>query len=255
MTGSALEHRRILITRAEPGALLDLLIAAGAEVVHLPLIAMLPPIDDGAALRAALVGLGAGDWLVVTSPEGARRVVADGREVLERPDAQRVQIAAVGRATAAVVEAVTKKEADLVPEIQTATALVEKMQQLGPRLRIVVAHGDLADPELIEALEAMGHDVTPVVAYRTVSVAPTAEQLQAASAADALVLASGSAARSWVQHCLGITPPVVCAIGPSTAAVAAEVGLEVTHQAAVSSVEGILSCLHQAFDPGHPTMG
>jgi uroporphyrinogen-III synthase len=254
MAGSALEHRRILVTRAEPGALADLLMAAGAEVIHLPLIAMIDPIDGGAALRSALAELGPGDWVVVTSPEGARRVVVAGLKALGRSDAKRIRIAAVGRATAAVVEAITNRAVDIVPEVHNAMALVEEMQQLSPGSRIVVAHGDLADSRLVSDLEAMGQNVTAVVAYRTVEVAPSPEQLQAAAMADALVLASGSAARSWVQHCHGITPPVVCTIGSSTTAVAAELGLVVTHQAEVASIEGILACLHQAFDPGHSTM-
>jgi uroporphyrinogen-III synthase len=255
MTGSTLAHRRILVTRAEPGALADLLIAAGAEVIHLPLIEMIDPLDGGAALREMLAGMNPGEWLIVTSPEGARRVISVGEDVLRRADPGRIRIAAVGRATAAVVEAVTGREVDLVPEVQNAAALVKQMQQLSAPSRIVVAHGDLADPQLIADLGAMGHDVTAAVAYRTVDVVPTAAQLNAALAADALVLASGSAARSWVRHCHTITPPVVCAIGPSTAAVAAEVGLVITHQAEVSSIEGILACLHQAFQRGHPTMG
>jgi uroporphyrinogen-III synthase len=255
MKGSALAHRRILVTRPDPGALGEALVAAGAEVIHLPLIAMIDPADDGAALRVAIANMSQEAWLVVTSPEGARRVVAGGSEVLQRPDPDRIRIAAVGRATAAVLEEATKRPVDLVPDVQIGTALVGAMAQLSPGSEILVAHGDLADPDLVTALENLGHVVTSVVAYRTVEVSVTPEQLSAAGEADAIVLASGSAARSWARQCGEITPPVVCAIGPSTAAVAAEVGLGVTHMAEVSSVEGIMACLHQAFDPGHPTMG
>lgn len=48
--------------------------AAGAEPVSAPVIAVADPPDDGAALRSALAGLRPGDWLVVTSPNGATRV-------------------------------------------------------------------------------------------------------------------------------------------------------------------------------------
>ena len=48
--------------------------AAGAEPVSAPVIAVADPPDGGAALRSALAGLRAGDWLVVTSPNGAARV-------------------------------------------------------------------------------------------------------------------------------------------------------------------------------------
>ena len=59
--------------------------AAGAEPVSAPVIAVADPPDGGAALRSALAGLRAGDWLVVTSPNGAARVseaLADVGETL-----------------------------------------------------------------------------------------------------------------------------------------------------------------------------
>jgi uroporphyrinogen-III synthase len=259
MAGSPLKNRRILITRADPGALRDLLHAAGAEMVHIPLISMNDPEDGGQALRAALGDLAPGDWLVVTSPEGARRVVKQVSEMgPTSPMGSKLgelKIAAVGRATAAVVEEAIGSSVDLIPDIQLASELAIKMGAEPAGQRVLVAHGDLAHPHLVDALRAYGHDVIAVVAYRTVLVPPTAQQIAAASSADALVLASGSAARSWALHCKEITPAVICSMGPSTTLVAHEVGLVPTHQAEVSSVEGIMACLNQAFDADHPTMG
>lgn len=255
MARSPLADRRIVITRPDLGPLGDMLLAVGAEVIHMPLIEMIDPQDSGAALNQALADCAPGDWLVVTSPEGARRVVAVGEQTLGRKGSDRIRIAAVGRATAAVVEAVSAEPVDLVPQIQRASELAEAFKGCAPGQRMLVAHGDLADSSLVSALRAQGHQVTAVVAYRTVGRSPSDHQRRAANAADAVVLASGSAARSWAKHCADIHPPVVCAIGPSTATVAAEVGLIVTHQAAASSVEGIMVCLNQAFDPAHPTMG
>ncbi len=255
MADSPLRSRRILITRADPGAFTDLLHAVGAEMVHIPLISMKDPEDGGQAVRAALGDLDRGDWLVVTSPEGARRVVEMGSASSLGLGLRDIKIAAVGRATAAVVEEATGSAVDMIPDVQLASELALKMGAEPPGQRILVAHGDLADPSLVIALRAQGHHVAAVVAYRTVLVAPDAEQLEAARSADALVLASGSAARSWAQHCKGITPAVICSMGPSTTLVAREVGLVPTHEAKVSSVEGIMDCLNQAFDAGHSTMG
>ena len=68
-----LAGRRIALTRPEPGALGDRLTTLGAQVVHVPLIAIDDPADGGAALRRALARLRSFDWLVVTSANGARR--------------------------------------------------------------------------------------------------------------------------------------------------------------------------------------
>jgi uroporphyrinogen-III synthase len=243
------------VTRPEPGVLAELLIAADAHVVHMPLIEMIDPEDSGAALRSALADLQPEDWLVVTSPEGARRVVVAADSIWLSGAYPPFKVAAVGRATAAVVQVATRRPVDLIPAVQLGSAVVSEMAQLPQLQRVLVAHGDLADPSLVAGLGSHGHQVTAVVAYRTVARAPSVEALQEAREADAVVLASGSAARSWAQYCAQIHPPVVCVIGPSTAAVARECGLNVTHHAEESSVEGILACLNQAFDPGHPTMG
>lgn len=255
MPRSPLADRRIVITRPDLGALGDMLLASGAEVIHMPLIEMIEPQDGGVSLNRVLADCVPGDWLVVTSPEGARRVMAAREQIFSHEGSDRIRIAAVGRATAAVVEAVTAGPVDLVPEIHMASELAAAFEEFARGQRILVAHGDLADSSLVTALQAQGHQVTSVVAYQTVSRKPSDKQRDAARDADAVVLASGSAARSWAEYCGEIRPPVVCAIGPSTAAVAHEVGLLVTHLAPTSTVEGIMVCLNQAFDPAHPTMG
>ena len=47
-----LHGRRVVTTRDEPGELDRLLAEAGADVVHVPLIEIAEPEDDGAELRA-----------------------------------------------------------------------------------------------------------------------------------------------------------------------------------------------------------
>jgi uroporphyrinogen-III synthase len=58
--------------------------------------------------------------------------------------------------------------------------------------------------------------------------------------ADVLLLASGSAARSWAEAIGTATPPLVVAIGPSTADAARAVGLAVSAVASDHSVEGLV---------------
>ena len=118
-----LRGRRVVVTRAaaESGPLADRLAALGAEVDVVALIASEPPADGGAALRAAAADLVAGhyEWLVVSSPTGARRVaeVLDGR-------APEVRVCAVGPGTAGILES-AGLAVDLVPGRHVGEGLAE----------------------------------------------------------------------------------------------------------------------------------
>ena len=89
-----------MVTRPEGQAstLADALRAAGAEPLVLPVIEIEDPADGGAALAEASRTSSGYDWLVVTSANGARRVLAG------LPDARAlggVSVAAIGPGTAA----------------------------------------------------------------------------------------------------------------------------------------------------------
>jgi uroporphyrinogen-III synthase len=86
-------------------------------------------------------------------------------------------------------------------------------------------------------LRAGGHEVTVVTAYSTVLVEP---HMAAVDGADVLVLASGSAAESWVTALGATRPPIVVAIGSSTAKRARELGLKVDGVAADHSLVGMV---------------
>ena len=241
---SPLAGRRILVTREHPGELGALLAARGAEAVHVPLIRIATASDGGTSLRRELDALEHYDWLVVTSVPGAERV---GRAA----QGGRVRLAAVGTATARVLADLAGRPVDLVPPIQRATSLAETLiEAAGPDpRRVLVAQGDLADDTLVGLLAAAGHQVTAVEAYRTVLRRPDPDEV---ADADALALASGSAARAWVEA-LGVGgPPVVVAIGPTTEGVARELGLKVTSVAADHSLEGLVTELEQQLGDRTP---
>jgi uroporphyrinogen-III synthase len=220
-----------------------MLAARGAEVVHVPLVRIADASDGGASLRRELDALDGYDWLVVTSVPGAERVG-------DAAQGGRVRLAAVGSATARVLAELAGRPVDLVPPIQRASALAQSLIEVAghePR-RVLVAQGDLADDTLVRALAAAGHHVTAVEAYRTLLLRPTPAQV---ADADALALASGSAARAWVEAVGVGAPPVVVAIGPTTADVARELGLKVTGVAADHSLEGLVTELERHL--GDPT--
>ena len=74
--------RRVVVTRtrAQASALSRALREAGADPIEVPVIAISDPADGGAALQSAVRSLGSYDWVVVTSPNGAERVLGALRE-------------------------------------------------------------------------------------------------------------------------------------------------------------------------------
>jgi uroporphyrinogen-III synthase len=213
-----------------------MLAAAGADVVHVPLIA----IESVDGLAADLRRLDEFDWLVVTSQHGAERV---GAAAASCPG---VRLAAVGSSTSAALEARAGRVVDVVPDRQTGAELVEALA--GERRgRVMVAQADRADDTVVDGLRAAGFDVEAVTAYRTVLREPTWRERTAALGADAVGFASGSAAAAWVSTIGTTAPPVVAAIGPTTAAAAARLGLQITHTAADHDVDGLVAAISTAL--------
>ena len=216
----------------------------GADVVHVPLIETADPADGGVALAAALGNLSDHDWLVVTSAVGAERV---GNAAKQHPG---VALAAVGTATARVLADRAGRPIDVVPDRQIAVELAEALnvRLRGAHVSILLAQADRAPETLADLLRAAGHDVTVVTAYSTHLRVPDPMLL---NDIDALVLASGSAATSWVAALGTEAPPIVVVIGPTTAKVARELGLKVTAVAADYSLAGLVEAVERQFIP-HP---
>jgi uroporphyrinogen-III synthase len=232
----SLAGRRIVTTRDERGRFEELLERAGAEPVHVPLIAVV----DAPELVGALATLDRYDWLVVTSRHGAARAGAAARAHA------RLRLAAVGTRTAAVLAELAGREVDVVPERQTAADLVAAMPPSAAD-RVLVAQADRAAATLVDGLRASGFVVDAVVAYRTELRRPTAAERAAVLGADAVAFASGSAAQAWADAFGSDLPPIAVAIGPSTASVARERGLQITHVAADHSLDGLVEAVAGAL--------
>ena len=79
------------------------------------MIEIADPADGGAALRSAVAALASYDWIVVTSPNGAERLLAALRDAgLDARAFGTARVAAIGPATAAGLAA-GGVSADLVP--------------------------------------------------------------------------------------------------------------------------------------------
>ena len=115
-----LAGRRVVVTRAteQAGDLVERLQILGAEPIEVPLIAVVDASDGGAALRAALDP--PPDWIVVTSANGAARVL----DAMPDPNRASSRFAVVGPMTASVLER-AGVQPDLIPTRFVAESLVE----------------------------------------------------------------------------------------------------------------------------------
>lgn len=234
---NSLEGRSVVITRsiAQNESLRRLLEARGARVVEVPLIAVVEPDDEGRERDEVLQRFEDFDWIVVTSPNGADRVAPFLSAAHAAGDAKRFPLlAAVGEATARSVGTPVALRAEPARSDVLAQQFPEGSGS------VLVVQGNLADNQLSDDIEAKGWTVTRVVAYRTVHLRPTKEMMLPALSADVLLLASGSAATAWFDAFGASTPPYVVAMGPSTAKVAVNLGLEVSAIASEQTLDSLI---------------
>ncbi len=192
---------RALVTRpaGQAGPLLAALAARGIDTAHVPAIAI-EPVPSGGPLDEAVLALRNGDLVVVTSVNAATSIL----DALARKGVTpgSLRWAAIGATTAAVVREGLGDEIGFTdvftPSAADGATLAAELP-LEPSARVLVPHGDLADPGFMAALGDRGAEVTEAVAYHTVEAPPTSRNLLAATLddgpVDALVLTSGSTAR------------------------------------------------------------
>ena len=248
--------RRVVVsrTRDQASQLAVALREAGAEPLEVPVIEVVDPEDGGAHLSAVAGDLGRFDWVVVTSPNGARRlldaVAADGGDARRFAGAR---VAAIGPGTAAVLSTAGIVP-DVVPAKYVAEALLEAIPWPGPDGgRVLLARAAVARDVLPDGLRERGWDVEVVDAYRTVAATISDEQRAAVAGADAVTFTSSSTVERFVEL-LGrdAVPPVVACIGPVTAATARELGLTVDVEADVHTVHGLVDALAH-WASAHPS--
>ena len=241
---SSLAGLRVLVTASEPGRLCELLAAVGAFPIAVPTIAIRPA--DPAPLDAALGR--EWDWIVVTSANGARAVLA--RDAA-RGGPSAARWAAVGPRTAAALRA-GGIEPTVVPPEATGAAIAGAMGPVEGR-RVLLARARVAAADLPAALERAGAIVEEVAAYETeigpeASRAPLAEALRVGI--DAVVFTSGSTVRG-LQRLAGdpasaVGGAIVVAIGPTTAAAARAAGLD-PREAGGRTPAAIVAALERAL--------
>lgn len=220
----------VVVTRAEEsdGPLSTELKSLGLPVLVWAAVRVLPA--DTARLDEALSRAESFDWIVFTSRHGVAAVTSR----LSAPP-RGVRMAAVGRATAAVLKQ-HGWPVDLVPAEPSAASLVAAFAEFGSArgLRVLYPASSRALPTLAAGLTQLGAEVTTVEAYRTVSgTALDVEECRswiARNAVGAVTFASPSAVAELESalgneefaRLLGQVPAV--AIGPTTARALTERG-------------------------------
>jgi uroporphyrinogen-III synthase len=204
---------RVIVTRprAQAGPLVAALEAAGAVVVECPLIEIERTSDEP-------VDAAGYDWVIVTSPNGADELAARGRNL--------PAIAAVGPGTAEALR-LHGLEPAFVPRESSQDGLLREFPRPAGRVLFAAAEGARRGP-----VDALGADFVPL--YRTRLLTPVPPD------GDAVVLASGSAARAYAG--IGGSAPAVT-IGPETTRIAGEAGLRVVAEAPTHDLAGLVAAV------------
>jgi uroporphyrinogen-III synthase len=207
---------KVIVTRPreQAGPLVARLEELGHDVVACPLI-QIEPFDDPVDVEGY-------DWVIVTSPNGARELVRRARGHLPR-------VAAVGPGTAETLRELGVEPA-FVPTISSQDGLLAEFPRPTGRVLFAAAEGARRRP-----IDELGADFVPL--YRTRLVIP-----EQPPAGDVVVLASGSAARSFAA--LGVAVPAV-SIGPQTTRAAEQAGLRVVAEAPTHDLDGLVAAVRE----------
>jgi uroporphyrinogen-III synthase len=235
---------RVLLTRAAGKNAAVAAALPGCEVIEVPLIALesvdspLPDPPDGA-------------WVIFTSG----RAVAEARDRGWLARLALCRVAAVGPATARALTAAGRPP-DLVPADTHAAGLLAALDALGEPLAgrpVLYPCAERTQGDLEAGLAARGAQLNRLVLYRNICPPGAAAALAAAWPVDVIALASGSAARNLIAAAgaLDLSAAAVVAIGPSTAATCAALGLTVRAVADPHTAEGLAAAVLRCL-PGPP---
>jgi uroporphyrinogen-III synthase len=213
--GPGFRRLRVVVTRPaeQAGELARRIETLGHEAVLCPLIEIEP-------IGPEAVDTSGYDWVVVTSPRGAR-------ELARRRRGELPPVAAIGPGTATALRE-NGIEPALVPAVSTQEGLAAELPR--PAGRVLFAGAEDARPYLADQLGA-----ATVALYRTHALRPDTPP-----GGDLVVLASASAARAYAAFGLGL--PAV-SIGPETTREARAQGVEVVGEAETHDLDGLVAAI------------
>jgi uroporphyrinogen-III synthase len=238
-----LQGLRIVVTRAAHQAeeLAEPLRALGAGVILLPVIGIAPPLDTG-PLHATMKNASSYDWVIFTSANAVSAFAGQAQ-----PTAK-LRAAAIGSATREAAES-AGFSVELMPEKYVAESLVEAFAgtNLSGR-RILIPSAAVTRDVIPPALRKLGAHVDVVEAYRNViptEAADLSRRVFQPPYPDWVTFTSSSA----VDHLIELTgrkslrESKIATIGPVTSKTVRKYGLEVSAEAAIQSVGGIVEAV------------
>lgn len=250
--------QRVVVTRAKAQAaeFTGKLTQLGADVLEIPTI-RIGPTPEHRPLAEAMAGLGEYDWLIFTSVNGVTTFFELFHKAFpDLRDLGHMRIAAVGPATAASVQAL-RLHVDAIPaqhtgaQIAKAISAVESVENL----RILLVRAEVANPEIVRALEDLGGIVDDIAVYRTEAElslgAAEAARLQA-EGADWITFTSGSTVQHFHERLplpdlLRRFPKLrLASIGPETTKVLESLSLKPHVEANPHTTEALLQALLHA---------
>jgi uroporphyrinogen-III synthase len=243
-----LEGLTVVVTRAKTQAsvLTDKLAALGANAVGVATIEIVPPVDGGAALRAALVS-GNYDQLAVASPNGAKALAAAVAVLIEAGELDAAglpPVACVGPSTASKLTD-SPLIVNVVPDRAVAEGLVDAMSAPQPGSdQLLLVQAEVTRDVLEVNLARNGWLVDRLVAYRTIDARVTPADQALARSGDLITFTSSSTVERFVRL-IGIEalPPAVASIGPITSGTARDLGVTVDMEADPHTIDGLIEAV------------
>jgi uroporphyrinogen III methyltransferase/synthase len=243
--------RRVVVTRArhQAGALSDRLEALGAEVLEFPTIELVPAAAEQ-ALTEAFDAVGAYDWLVLTSVNGAERFfeafLGQRRDIR---DLAGISVAAIGPATRRSIERRGLRVAACPAEYR-AEALAEAVGDVRGK-RVLLARAEQAREILPQTLRQGGAEVDVLPLYRTVTPDPPPDPAVLAGA-DVVTFTSASTVSSFLALAGDsgrrlLDTATVAAIGPITAARLSEAGVRSDLVPTEYTIDGLVGEIVRKF--------
>ena len=250
--------KRVVVTRTREQAskLSALLFEAGAEVLEIPTIRIVPS-DRKQDIVDALLELNSYDWLVFTSPNGVTSFFdLFFKRFQDLRDIGGVRIAAIGPATAAKLKEL-HLQVDLMPEEAISSKIADTFEKFETieNLKMCLLRAEVASPELPKALEELGAIVDDIAIYKT---EPERDDINHAAArllesgADWITFTSASTVEHFhtrfdLPNLLQKFPETkLASIGPETSKAIQVLGLKPTIEAREHTIEGLMAALLKA---------
>jgi len=246
---------RVVITRdAEDGGPFARALGAAAEVVYMPVTAVVPASpEELEQLRTAAAA--AHDHVFVASRHAVPPLVA-ALATVSRTPADAPPVTAVGAATASALQAAGFRATARGDTGEAAAAALVALGLSGKRVFAPRAAGGRDEPLVM--LRASGAEVTDAIAYRTIAAAQGAPDiadgkralLEGASACLIFAPSQVAALDAVLAHDggLGVLARTrVVAIGPTTAAALVARGVRLAAVAAAPTPEGMAKALASVY--------